>query len=502
METKSINVLYQGKEKIININPEEYKTFESFTDKIKNEFNQTQIYQLMAMNYSERYLVLTSDNYMKVLNEKIPEGLKLFMSEMVKVYDNTPEEENIIKEAKDDDDFIVENDTKDNNDNNNDIKDNNDNIDNNNDTKDKNDNIDNNNDNNNNLNIVQEKIENEKENNEGEAQLDQNKININNEKEDESANSGHKSVELKEESSLNDKNFEKNLDLEFNNIIPENEEDGNYYIKNKFILTSKNINKQMFNKEKCSICKDKIEGIKYICCLCDQCTLCEECELYHNHPCFKYKNNFISSLSETCDFLSKDNDFKLPYESTSYSKFLRKEYDLKLEPYSDLEFSLRPNKVINIPIKILNYSKERLDSNNFIIICKNQKYIYLSQEKKDFIIDGDEYILNIKCITPERSCGKENIFIEIYSQELPIKKSRRLMHEYIIDVNFDSEDDKLNMELKNDDSIFCFNKEHKRIALQLYKSSGKEYKIKNIINCLFENNWDSHKALKALKKKK
>ena len=184
-----------------------------------------------------------------------------------------------------------------------------------------------------------------------------------------------------------------------------------------------------------------------------------------------------------------------------YSKFFRKEYDLKIEPYSDLSFSLRPNKSINIPIKIINYSKENLDSDQFIIICKNQKNIYLSTQKEKFKITGEEFIFDIKCVTPDRTCPKETILFEIYSQELPIKSSRRLIIEYNIEVNFDSEDDKLNMELKNDDSIYCFNKEHKRIGLQLMKSSGNQYKIKDIFNSLFVNNWDNNKALKALKKR-
>ena len=47
--------------------------------------------------------------------------------------------------------------------------------------------------------------------------------------------------------------------------------------------------------------------------------------------------------------------------------------------------------------------------------------------------------LKIKCITPERTCPKENIFIEIYSHDLNIKSSRRLSYEYFIEVNFDAE---------------------------------------------------------------
>ena len=461
METKRINVLYQGKEKIIELTREDYNTFDSFMKKIKDEFNLTQIYQLMAMNSSEQFLILTQDNYMKVLNEDIPEGLKLFMSEMVKASEgvNIIEEENKEKINEEDDDFVIEN-----------------------------DNIENNN-----INIEEEKIKNENYEN----KIEEDNIN-NEEKEDDNNFGGYKSVVIRSNTNLEDK--EDNFEIKIKNIF--GEEDDNYYTRNKYILTSKNIDKKTFNSEKCLICNNKLKGIKYICCICDQCILCEECELYHNHPCFKYKTKFISSLYDTIDFISKYYDYKLPYESTSYSKFFRKEYDLKIEPYSDLEFSLRPNKVINIPLKILNYSRETLDSNQFIILIKNQKNIYLSPYKENYKIKGEEYFINIKCITPDRTCEKENILIEIYSQELPIKSSRRLIYEYNIEVNYDSEDDKLNMELKNDESIYCFNKEHKRIALNLLKSSGNQYKIKNIMNCLFENNWDSNKALKALKKNK
>ena len=461
MEVKRINVLYQGKEKILELNQEDYNTFDSFMKKIKDEFNLTQIYQLMAMNSSEQFLILTQDNYMKVLNEDIPEGLKLFMSEMVKASEgvNIIEEENKEKINEEDDDFVIEN-----------------------------DNIENNN-----INIEEEKTKNENEEN----KIEEDNIN-NEEKEDDNNFGGYKSVVIRSNTNLEDK--EDNFEIKIKNIF--GEEDDNYYTRNKYILTSKNIDKKTFNSEKCLICNNKLKGIKYICCICDQCILCEECELYHNHPCFKYKTKFISSLYDTIDFISKYYDYKLPYESTSYSKFFRKEYDLKIEPYSDLEFSLRPNKVINIPLKILNYSREILDSNQFIILIKNQKNIYLSPYKENYKIKGEEYFINIKCITPDRTCEKENILIEIYSQELPIKSSRRLIYEYNIEVNYDSEDDKLNMELKNDESIYCFNKEHKRIALNLLKSSGNQYKIKNIMNCLFENNWDSNKALKALKKNK
>jgi hypothetical protein len=478
MEKKRINVLYQGKEKILELSPEEYITFDIFMKRINDEFQKTQLYQLMAMNSSEQFVILTPENYLKIINEDIQEGLKLFMSEMVKTSDTIPLQENNQKEEEkqetfEDEDFIIESDNKDNNEINN-------------------------------LNIEREENINKIEEEKKVENINIINNNIENEKEEENNLLSYKSVVLRGENKfMEGNNDEENFDDKIKNILGDFEEDDeNYYIKNKYILTSKNIDKKTFQTEKCSICGYKLKGIKYICCICDQRILCEECELYHNHPCFKYKNNFICSLYEVCDFISKIYEYKLPHESTMYSKFFRKEYDLKIEPYSDLSFSLRPNKSINIPIKIINYSKENLDSDQFIIICKNQKNIYLSTQKEKFKITGEEFILDIKCVTPDRTCPKETILFEIYSQELPIKSSRRLVIEYNIEVNFDSEDDKLNMELKNDDSIYCFNKEHKRIGLQLMKSSENQYKIKDIFNSLFVNNWDNNKALKALKKKK
>jgi hypothetical protein len=280
-------------------------------------------------------------------------------------------------------------------------------------------------------------------------------------------------------------------------------DEGNDLIKNKYILTSPIVNLETFELEKCISCKSKLEGIKYLCCICEKAIFCEECELYHNHPCFKYKSQFLSNIFDISNFIERNYNYKLPYESTGYTKLFRKEYDLKILPLTDFSFCLRPNKKVFLPIKILNYSKEKINSSQFLIVCKNQKNIFLStkENEKYNIESGGEYVLNIICLTPERTCPKENITIEIYSHELNIKSSRRLSYEYIIEINFDADDDKINMELKNDDSIFCFSKEHKKIALDLMKSTNNAYKIKNVFKCLFENNWEKNKAIKSLKNK-
>jgi hypothetical protein len=474
MSVKKIIVLYKNEEKTFEIDLQENHTYESFLKKINEEFKRTNTYQLMAMNSSEQYAILNSDNFLQILNEDVPEGLKLFMSEMVKAPEmmNSNDEQSKdnkeeINAEEDDEDFVIENTQINEEIKNNDIE------------KDKKSE-----DNGENKNIIKEDKKDDEEKN-NKVYLDA--INF-------------KSMILTNPKSDRNDNLENKINFFLDEKGKEEEKDP----KSKYILSSSLIKREMFKNEKCSICNSTLQGVKYVCCLCDNYIICEDCELYHNHPCFKYKINFVSNIFDTSNFIEKAYGFKLPVESTGYTKLFRKEYDLKIAPMTDLSFSLRPNKRINIPIKILNYSKETINSSQFVIICKNQKNIFFStNENEKFVIEGGgEYVLNITCITPEKTCKKENIFIEIYSHELNIKMSRRLIYEYFIEVNFDSDDDKLNIDLKNDDYIFCFNKEHKRLALNLMKSTNSEYPIKNVFRCLYDNNWDQKKAIKDLKKRK
>ena len=483
MSKKSIQVFFKGQEKTIEIDLQEYNTYESFLKKINQEFNRTNTYQLMGMNTSEQYIILNSENYLKILNEPIEGGLKLFMSEMVKDFEtmnkntenNKGEKPETVEEE--DDDFVIENTQI--NEEINKIND----ITNNEEGKEKKD------ENN-------EENKDNKEESQNEKEEDKNKYYMN--------DNLFKSMRLNNSSNPNNNNNNKEELFNINSFFNVSDEDENDLYKNKYILKSPIIQQDLFNTEKCHICESPLHGIKYVCCICENYIICEECELYHNHPCFKYKRDFISNIVDTSNFLEKIHGFKPPYESTGYSKLFRKEYDLKILPLSDFSFSLRPNKKIFIPIKILNYCRETIKSSQFVIICKNQKNIFLStnENEKYSIEPGGEYILKIKCITPERTCKTENISIEIFSNELNIKSSRRLSYEYNIEVNFDSEDDKINMELKNDDVIYCFNKDHKKLALKFMKLHNCEYKVNNIFSSLFENNWDHTRALKALKKKK
>ena len=471
MSTKKINVLFKGNEKTFEIDLQENNTYDLFVKKINQEFNRNQVYQLMAMNSKEPFIILNEENYLNILNEDIEGGLKIFMSEVVKTQDLSStrleainKEKEKEEEKEDDEDFVIE------------------------EGQEKLNII-------NNINIEQETVNEDNHDNNEIKEEEKNNENDNNYMSSDLG--GYKSMIIKSKTTSDNKSD--NLVNTINYF-----DEGNDLINNKYILPSPIVNPETFVLEKCDSCKSKLEGIKYLCCVCEKATFCEECELYHNHPCFKYKSQFLSNILDISNFIERNYNYKLPYESTGYTKLFRKEYDLKIAPLTDFSFCLRPNKKVFLPIKILNYSKENINSSQFLIVCKNLKNIFLStkENEKYSIESGGEYVLDIICLTPERTGPKETITIEIYSQELNIKSSRRLSYEYTIEINFDADDDKINMELKNDDAIFCFNKEHKKIALEVMKSTNNAYKIKNVFRCLFENNWDQNKAIKSLKKMK
>ena len=116
MSTKIIKVLYNGKKKLFTLDLEETNTYESFLQKINKEFNIENLYKLVAANSSERFTILNPENYLRILNEDIEEGLELFLSETV----NQIEEMNKNSEAyltksdtpetpkEEDEDFIFE----------------------------------------------------------------------------------------------------------------------------------------------------------------------------------------------------------------------------------------------------------------------------------------------------------------------------------------------------------------------------------------------------------
>jgi hypothetical protein len=217
-----------------------------------------------------------------------------------------------------------------------------------------------------------------------------------------------------------DKNKNKNKKDDNNSNIKENGHKEKINIFNdkniKLPVIPLDIPKNIFKSEICSLCGNGMPSFKYICSICENCNLCERCEEIHIHPCFKYKTLFLSNITDTYKYIDKNYNYKIPIDSKKITKLIRKEYNLKIVPMTDLNFSLRPNKIFDIPIKVLNLSDENINSSQFIIIVKNNKLINISyQVDKIFVIKpNEEYELKLLCRTSTTKC-KEKIHVEIYS---------------------------------------------------------------------------------------
>ena len=264
------------------------------------------------------------------------------------------------------------------------------------------------------------------------------------------------------------------------------------------------IPKNLFKSEICSLCGNGMSSFKYICSICENCNLCERCEEIHIHPCFKYKTLFLSNITDTYKYIDKNYNYKIPIDSKKITKLIRKEYNLKIVPMTDLEFSLRPNKIIDIPIKVLNLSDEEINSSQFIVIVKNNKLINISyQVDKIFVIKpNEEYELKLLCRTSTTKC-KEKIHVEIYSAELRIRMSSRLNFDLEIEINDDEDDEKLNQELNNDKYAIFHTKLHKKIILSfLYFNENWKKDMKKVCEALRTNKWDTTKSINCIKASK
>ena len=522
MSSKKVVVLYKGKEKSIDMEINEDNLYNSFLDIFRQMFNENDPlkykYKLTAINTSIPYLLIDEDNISNIIKEKIPNNapLKLLLTkeeDFEEIKKDSLEDKFMTgyidrcsfgdDEFKDDDFIILDENT---------------NIENlankikneENEKKDKEkeeeinkllsdsfnkENNENSNENKNNNNIINEdkKEENKKGKNENEEELlnlEENlrlsnlsgNININSEMTEDIVNDNNKD-------SIEKENKEKNIKNDNISSLP---------------VLPLNLPKNIFDNEVCTLCFNNMSSFKYICSICENCNLCEKCENLHIHPCFKYKTTFLSNLTDTYKYIDKNYNFKIPIDSKKMTKLIRKEYNLKIVPMTDLKFSLRPNKILDIPIKILNLSDHEFNSNQFIVIIKNNKLINISYEvDKVFVIKPhEEYELKLLCRTPA-VVWNEVINIEIYSAELNIRMSSRLNFDLEIDINNDKEDEKINQKLNYDKYAIFHSKSHKKVILSMiyYKDDFKN-DLKRVCQVLRDNKFDTKKSIEILEKGK
>ena len=513
MSSKKVLALYNGNEMLLDIEINYDNLYNSFLDIFRQKFNERDPsinkFKLTTINTSIPYLLIDPNNIKSIIEEKIESNapLKILLTKEEE-YDELKKdslEENFFcgymkevsafEEDFNDEEFIIrDKDTTD-------------------------------------IDIKKSQIQNENEIKENEKKEEElNRLNriltkslskeINDENINEIKNENEK--EAKNEIAIEDMdnlNLNENLRLSGNfnfNSFDNNDDNSDDESKKKEKENDNNNNKitlpvmplnlpkDVFKEDICTLCGNHIFSYKYICGICENCDLCERCEEIHIHPCFKYKTTFLSNLIDTYKYIDRNYDYKIPMDSKKMTKLIRKEYNLKIVPMTDHKFIVPPNKMIDIPVKILNLSDHEVNSSQFIIIIKNNLLINISyQVDKIFTIKpNEEYELRLLCRTPAIH-SMERINIEIYSAELNIRMSSRLSFDLEIEINDDKEDETLNNQLNNDKYAIFHTKAHKRIILSmLYYKDDWKYKLRKVCQVLRDNKFDTKKSIEILTTKK
>ena len=267
------------------------------------------------------------------------------------------------------------------------------------------------------------------------------------------------------------------------------------------IQTSNYINQDNFKTEICSLCGNNLQGVKYICSVCENCILCTNCEIDHFHPCIKFKTEFLSNLPSIYRFISKKYGYKKE-TNNKLLKLFKKEYEIKMRPLTDGKVCLRPNKMVKFPIELTNLTKETINSTQFDIIPKDNKLVQIYFEAYEKLsIKPKSNTIKLKCISGGK-LGKEKINFYLFSRELTLKNSGQLNFCIEFEINDDMEEEEMNKNLKFNENVILYSKDHKRLALKILDEIGdnnrSEKHIKEVFDILIDSKWDKNIAIKKI----
>ena len=528
MSRKLITIINDEKETMLEINLEEINSYDLLMAKVIpliKDYNSSKSYNLIALNTNEEFTILDENNYMNVMKEDSIKGdiLQLYIDKKSINSENNKEKNN--------DDLIGE---KDNENENGDKKENeNENFESKEDIEIQlkiDENINKNinniiNDDNEDENIIndtkylfnkiknllcQERTELFRRSNSMDVSRNINEYTIfNNIKGNYIYNYNRENSNVIHNNNKNDNGDEDDDDDVYNLLCDDDNDDvgdnnnNNINHINGEVQSSNFIKKDTFKTEICSLCGNNLQGVKYICSICENCILCTNCEIDHFHPCIKFKTEFLSNLPSIYRFISKNYSYKKE-TNNKFLKLFKKEYEIKMSPLTDGKVCLRPNKQVKFPIELNNLTKETIYSNNIDIIPKDNKLvqIYFEAYEKFSIKPYSNYTIKLKCITGCK-LGKEKITFYLFSRELTLKNAGQLNFCIEFEINDDVEEEEMNKNLKFNENAILFNKEHKRMALKILNEIGdndrSEKHINDIFDILRNLKWDKNKAINKIK---
>ena len=98
--------------------------------------------------------------------------------------------------------------------------------------------------------------------------------------------------------------------------------------------------------------------------------------------------------------------------------------------------------------------------------------------------------------------GKEKINFYLFSRELTLKNSGQLNFYIEFEINDDVEEEEMNKNLKFNENVILYSKDHKRLALKILDEIGdnnrSEKHIKEVFDILIDSKWDKNIAIKKI----
>ena len=259
-----------------------------------------------------------------------------------------------------------------------------------------------------------------------------------------------------------------------------------------------------FFDDVCSICSSPIYYKKFICIICPNCVLCEKCQEEHLHPIIKSTKSQFNNINDIYNYLKYNNpEIKNAIKGNNkkfdfFSNLFNDKYELKLGCNS-LNFSMRPNQKIKIPITIQNLSKTSFNCDKFklFLFGRNNKDLKVHEKSINNILNRQEQI-DVNMILESNDVKKIYYFsVELYALEDVILKSNTLS--FSVEVNDDIEDDLLNEEFKNYPKIIVMDKSIKKGIKKILEDKTITQEPILVMQFLVNNRGDVEKTIENLK---
>ena len=166
---------------------------------------------------------------------------------------------------------------------------------------------------------------------------------------------------------------------------------------------------------------------------------------------------------------------------------------------NSLNFSMRQNQKLKIPITIQNLSKTAFDCGKYklFLFGRNNKDLKVYETNVNNVLNSQEQI-DVNMIIESNDVKKKYYFsVELYTLEDVILKSNSLS--FSVEVNEDKEDDLLNEEFKDYPKIIVMNKDIKKGVKQILEDESITQEPVVVMQFLVNNKGDIDKTIKNLK---